>query len=203
MKLFKFLPVVILALLLAACSGKSGEQQQAEEGAAEPTESATADDVRTIELVGIDVMKFGVRQPEEGITVGDTIGKQNDLLLLESIEAEPGEQIRIRLYTRSQLPATAMAHNWILLNLDANTQDFVNAAIQARDNEYIPANMTDQIYAMTGLAAGDETVEVTFEAPSEPGKYEFICSFPGHYAAGMKGWLVVGGSDDDEMQTED
>ena len=202
MKLLKFLPVVILALFLAACSGKSGDQQQAEEGAAEPTESATADDVRTIEMVGIDVMKFGVRQPEEGITVGDTIGKQNDLLLLETIEAEPGEQIRIRLYTRSQLPATAMAHNFILLTMEANVEEFVAAAIKARDNDYIPADMTDQIYAHTELAAGDETVEVTFEVPSEPGKYEFICSFPGHYAAGMKGWLVVGGSGE-EMQTEE
>ena len=25
-----------------------------------------------------------------------------------------------------------------------------------------------------------------------PGKYDFICSFAGHFAAGMKGTLVVG-----------
>ena len=35
------------------------------------------------------------------------------------------------------------------------------------------------------------TVEVTFDAPTEPGEYVYLCSFPGHYAAGMKGLLVV------------
>ncbi|HEU5090712.1 MAG TPA: plastocyanin/azurin family copper-binding protein, partial [Roseiflexaceae bacterium] len=32
--------------------------------------------------------------------------------------------------------------------------------------------------------------EVTFKAPA-PGTYTFLCTYPGHYAAGMKGTLTV------------
>jgi uncharacterized cupredoxin-like copper-binding protein len=32
---------------------------------------------------------------------------------------------------------------------------------------------------------------VTFGVPAKPGSYTFICSFPGHFNAGMRGTLVV------------
>jgi azurin len=47
------------------------------------------------------------------------------------------------------------------------------------------------VLASTKMAGGGETVEVTFTAPKEPGEYLYICTFPGHYLAGMKGVLVV------------
>jgi uncharacterized cupredoxin-like copper-binding protein len=31
----------------------------------------------------------------------------------------------------------------------------------------------------------------TFTAPSQPGEYQVVCGFPGHYLAGMVGKLVV------------
>ena len=45
--------------------------------------------------------------------------------------------------------------------------------------------------AATQLAGNGETVEVTFDAPKTAGRYDFVCSFPGHYLAGMRGVLVV------------
>jgi uncharacterized cupredoxin-like copper-binding protein len=51
--------------------------------------------------------------------------------------------------------------------------------------------MKAKVLAMTAMAGPGETVQVTFKAPAKPGKYEFICSFPGHFLAGMKGVLVV------------
>ena len=84
-----------------------------------------------------------------------------------------------------------MAHNWILLAADADAQAVDEAAAQAKDNDYVPKDMSDQILAHTGLVAGGETDEVTFTAPEEPGDYEYICTFPGHLAAGMKGTLTV------------
>jgi uncharacterized cupredoxin-like copper-binding protein len=44
---------------------------------------------------------------------------------------------------------------------------------------------------MTTLVGPGETAEVTFKVPSAPGSYTFLCSFPGHFVAGMKGMLVV------------
>jgi azurin len=68
---------------------------------------------------------------------------------------------------------------------------FAVAAAKERDNDYIPQDLKNQILAHTALAGGGETVEVTFTVPQEPGSYQYICSFPGHYASGMKGMLTV------------
>ncbi|NGP87275.1 plastocyanin/azurin family copper-binding protein [Fodinibius halophilus] len=188
--------IALSLMLFIGCGGESGDQQKTETPAqSEETEMASDDNVRTIEVIGTNQMKFVVEENEEGITVGDAVGSDGNLLL-ESISAEPGEEIRIKLTTKSDLPANAMAHNWILLTMEADGQAFATAASQAKDNDYIPADKKDQILAETGLAAGGETVEVTFTAPEEPGDYEYICSFAGHYAAGMKGMLKVEGSEE-------
>lgn len=124
---------------------------------------------RTIEIVGTDNMKFDVT----------------------TIEATPGEEITIKLTTKSQIPKQAMAHNVVILDKDIDVNAFANASARARDNEYLAPDYEEQIVAATGLAGGGETVEVTFTVPEEKGDYEYICSFPGHYAAGMKGVLTV------------
>ncbi|SHF79357.1 azurin [Fodinibius roseus] len=180
----------LMFFITTACGGGSGDQQQQADETTTEAQSSAADQsgVRTIEIIGIDQMKFAVESDEDGISTG---GETGDYLLLESISAEPGEEIRVVLTTESDLPATAMAHNFVLLTLSADVDAFVNAASQAKDNDYIPADMSDQIIAHTELAGGGETVEVTFTAPEETGEYEYVCSFPGHYAAGMRGTLNV------------
>ena len=195
MKLSNLLIIFSLFSFVVACGGGESDTSQA-------SQSQADDDVRTIHIIGTDAMKFTVEEPAEGITVGDTTGSNNDLLLLETIEAAPGEEIRIRLTTRSQLPASAMAHNWVLLTQEADATAYARKAVQARDQEYLPPDLSDQVLEYTGLAAGGETTEVTFTAPTEPGEYEYICSFPGHYAAGMKGFLVVQAEEGGEEPTE-
>ncbi len=51
--------------------------------------------------------------------------------------------------------------------------------------------MKGSVLAFIPLLGPRETGEVTFTAPSEPGRYPFLCTFPGHYVIGMKGELVV------------
>ena len=125
--------------------------------------------VRTIEIVGTDDMKFSV----------------------VTIAAKPGEQLRVRLVAKGGMPKIAMAHNFVLLTLKADLPKFVNAAALANATGYVPAEMKDQVIAATTLAGAGETVEVTFKAPAAPGAYNYICSFPGHFQAGMKGVLTV------------
>ena len=84
-----------------------------------------------------------------------------------------------------------MAHNFVLLKEGASPVEFNNAAMTARDTDFIPPSMKDQIIAHTDLAGPGETVEVTFAAPTKPGTYTYLCSFPGHYQVGMKGELIV------------
>lgn len=124
---------------------------------------------RTVEIIGTDNMKFDVT----------------------AIEAEAGEEITIKFTTKSQIPKTAMAHNVVVIDKDADVDALVMASMQARGNDYIAPDYNDQIVAATALAGGGETVEVTFTVPQEPGQYEYVCTFPGHYQAGMKGVLTV------------
>jgi len=110
---------------------------------------------------------------------------------VKRIEAKAGEELEIQLTTVSAMPKTEMAHNFILLAKNAPLDAFVMEAAMARATDYIPAGKKSFILANTAMAGGGETVKVTFKAPTEPGEYLYICSFPGHYMAGMKGVLVV------------
>lgn len=180
-----------ILLFMSACGGSSDNKKQAQNSTDNQAAVNQASDVRTINIIGVDQMKYVVKdESQQGITTSVKVGKDG-MLQLETISATPGEKIRIRLTTKSQLPAMTMAHNFILLKLSADVDAFAQAAAQARNNNYIPSDMTDQIIAHTDLASGGETVEVTFTVPEKTGDYPFICSFPGHYAAGMEGTLKV------------
>ncbi len=130
---------------------------------------AAAADARVIEITGTDAMQYSVKR----------------------IEAKPGESLTIRLTTVSKMAKTEMAHNFVVLAAGANADSFAMAGSMARKTDYIPEAKRDQILAHTALAGGGETVEVTFTAPAEPGDYTYLCTFPGHYVAGMKGILTV------------
>ena len=60
----------------------------------------------------------------------------------------------------------------------------------ARDTTFVSPKSKAQIIAASALAGGGETVTVEFTAPAA-GKYQFICTFPAHFQAGMVGQLIV------------
>jgi azurin len=124
---------------------------------------------RVVEIEGTDMMKFSVT----------------------SITARPGEQLTVRLRVVGKMPKMAMAHNFVLLRAGADAASFANAAAMAGATAYIPAARKGDVLASTAIAGAGETVEVTFKAPAAAGTYTFLCSFPGHFAAGMRGTLVV------------
>lgn len=192
MKILNILVAFSLVLFIGCGGGGSESNEQAGNNEQMAEASSSEGEARTIEIIGIDQMKFVVKENSEGITVGDKVG-QDGLLLLETITAQPGEELTIKLTTQSDLPATAMAHNWLLLTLNADTKAFATAAMKAKDNDYVPSDMQDQIVAQTGLAGGGETTEVTFTVPEETGEYDYLCTFPGHFVGGMKGTLKVEG----------
>lgn len=110
---------------------------------------------------------------------------------IKVIQAKPGEALKVTLTAVGSMPKAEMAHNFILLAKGTNVDAFVMDASMARDNGYIPKAKMASVLASTKLAGGGETVEVVFNAPKEPGEYTYVCTFPAHYVAGMKGKLVV------------
>ena len=131
--------------------------------------SCAAGAPRVIKITGTEDMRFSVTR----------------------IEVAPGESIKIQLVGKGNQPKDAMAHNFVLLAQGVDMGPFITQATMARATAYIPAAFKSKILAATGLAGAGETVEVTFTAPTTPGNYPYVCTFPAHYAGGMKGILVV------------
>jgi len=131
--------------------------------------AAATGKARTIELVGSEKMKFDK----------------------EEIVAKAGETIRIVLKAEGTMPKAVMAHNFVLLKPGVDAVEFNKAAFNARETGFIPPDKKDDVIVATAVAGAGETVEVTFKVPAKPGSYNYICSFPGHFAMGMRGKLIV------------
>lgn len=124
------------------------------------------------------------------ITVGDPVGEKMTYSV-STITAKPGERLTVQLYSTAQTPKIVMAHNWLLLKAGTNVKAFIDAAANARATDFIPPALKGQILAEIPLVGPGESLRVTFTAPKVPGKYPYICSFAGHFAAGMFGDLIV------------
>lgn len=110
---------------------------------------------------------------------------------LKGIEAKPGQKIQIQLRNNDPMPKEVMGHNWVLLKAGKDPAAYAAAAVMAKSEDYQPKALADQVFAAIPLLGPKETRSVTFNAPSAPGVYYFLCSFPGHQAAGMVGMLTV------------
>ena len=166
---------VLLVITAVSCSGGSDSPPS-----------------RTIELYGIDKMQFVVAEPQEGLQTGEEVTiNGNTYYVLEGITAKAGQQFTIKLETISDLPASAMSHNWLLLERGADAEAFSKASLQAKENDYIAQEKESEVITDTGLVAGGESKSTTFTVPQQTGSYEFICTFPGHFTAGMRGTLTV------------
>jgi azurin len=163
----------LVALLLAGCGQKESVAASSPAAApkaekAAPAAPAPSAGPRVVEITGNDQMKFS----------------------LATIEAKAGEEIKLVLTNAGTLPKEAMGHNWVLLQANVDAMAFAMAAASARDTDYIPAGMKDKVIAHTAILGPRKSDEVTFKAPAA-GEYVYLCSFPGHFAVGMKGKLIV------------
>jgi len=131
------------------------------------TQAGSNEEVMEITLTADDQMRFGMNE----------------------IKVKPGQTVRLTLEHTGQMAKNVMGHNFVLLTKGTDINTFGQEAVQAADNEYIPKN-TNQVIAHTELIGGGESTTIEFQAP-EAGSYDFICSFPGHYAI-MRGKFIVG-----------
>jgi azurin len=102
------------------------------------------------------------------ITAGDTMKYD-----VTAIEAKPGEDLKVILTNNGTQPVAVMGHNWVLLKAGTDVAAF------------------DAVIAHIDLLGPRKSGEVDFKAPAAPGEYPYLCTFPAHYQAGMKGVLTV------------
>ncbi len=110
---------------------------------------------------------------------------------LTRFEVTAGQDVTVTLTNTGMMPKAAMGHNWVLLKKEADVKAYANAAITAMGTEYIPASKASEVIAHTKMLGPKQSDEVKFKAPTEPGEYPFLCTFPAHFASGMKGVMVV------------
>jgi len=104
---------------------------------------------------------------------------------ITEIRAQAGSELTIKYVNASTMP-----HNILFVYTEDDIRPVGVASLQAYQNEYVPEDKMDRIFAYTSLAVPGDTVEVTFTVPEEPGSYPYICTYPGHFTQ-MQGRLVV------------
>lgn len=124
---------------------------------------------KSIQIIGNDAMKFSVT----------------------TFTVKPGEVVHIELKNEGTLPKTVMGHNWVLLKAGKDGTAYSAAAASAKDEDYQPKALAIDVIAAIGLLGPKETGQVTFAAPTAPGDYVYLCSYPAHFQVGMRGVMTV------------
>lgn len=168
----------ILALAVASftigCGGNEQKPAPGTTGAEEETKQE-------------EVVEAASNEPKQEVAI--ELGS-NDQMKYDQTELKvpANSTVTLTLKHNGQMPKSAMGHNFVLLKQGTDIAAFGMKAIEAGiDKEHIPDS--DAIIAHTGLIGGGEETTVKFDAPA-PGTYDYICSFPGHYAI-MRGKLIV------------
>jgi azurin len=165
MKKYLVLPLLAGVLVLTAC----GKKEEAAAPTAAAPAAAAAPAVATVELTANDSMKFN----------------------LTTFEVKAGQEVKLTLTNLGTMPKVAMGHNLVILKKGSDSKAYSDAAIMAVATDYVPAALADQVIAHTKLLGPKQSDEITFKAPTEPGEYPFLCTFPAHFLSGMKGVMVV------------
>jgi azurin len=103
-----------------------------------------------------------------------------------------GQTIRLTLDHKGRMPLAQMGHNVVILSQDEDPVAFGREVMRQGgnlENQHLPDSMRDRVIAFTAMIGGGESDTIEFVAPP-PGKYPFVCTFPGHYSI-MRGVMIV------------
>jgi azurin len=160
-KMKSILTAIICLTLLVSC-GKSKEEKVPQK--AKTTTVTKAKVVAKKKMIVVDA---------DGVVNVSMITDDRMKFNLRKITVKAGQKIKLTLTHTGKLDKRIMGHNVVFLN---------------KENDYIPIG-SSAVLAHTKMLGGGETTTIEFTAP-EAGTYDYICSFPAHYAM-MKGKLIV------------
>lgn len=106
----------------------------------------------------------------------------------DQVSVKPGEVIRLTFKNPDAVP-----HNWALVQKGSLEEVgmLCNQLIsdpEAVANQYIPDS--NKVLAFTDIVEPFSEHTIYFRAPQQPGRYPYLCTFPGHWMV-MNGWLNV------------
>ena len=130
---------------------------------------------------------------EEKKTDQEIVVEGNDQMQFnkKTLEFKAGETIKLTFKHVGKLPKVAMGHNFVILKKGTNLAAWAGKAMTAAATEDIPADEESKkaVLAHTKVLGGGETDTITFSI-KEAGEYQYLCSFPGHFAL-MQGKITV------------
>ncbi|WP_027137691.1 azurin [Gaetbulibacter saemankumensis] len=167
MKVLKYFILIFSVLCFVSCGSKEKKNEGfTYEKKTESVVKEVAGNSNDVVITGNDAMQFNKKE----------------------IRVDAGKKVKITLRHIGKMDKNVMGHNFVILKKGVDLVQFANKAATARESDYIPEG-GDQVIVHTKLIGGGETVVIEFDAP-ESGTYDFLCSFPGHYAL-MKGKFIV------------
>ncbi len=97
----------------------------------------------------------------------------------EEIRVTAGESIRLIFENNDTMP-----HNLVLVTIGSREEvgraaDEMATQPRAWEKGYVPESK--KVLQATRLLKPGESELLTFNVPAKPGKYEFVCTFPGHW----------------------
>jgi putative heme-binding domain-containing protein len=107
---------------------------------------------------------------------------------VRSFKVRVGEPIKLTFINPDVVP-----HNWALIKPGtlARVGDLANKIIaepDAASRHYIPR--TDDVLVYTDIVNPEDRFAISFRAPDKPGRYPYLCTFPGHWMV-MNGEMIV------------
>jgi azurin len=179
MKRLLLVPAAAMVLFLASCGGGN----ESNENNAADTSAAPA--APAVEAPGADIPGIDTVSVTDQIKIDGMDDMKFDRTLFK---VKAGQKITLELKNIGKLPKEAMSHNVVILQQGTDVNAFGAAAIPAKP-DHIPADMASDVIAHTKLLGPGESDTIEFTI-ADPGVYDFICSFPGHFGT-MKGKIVV------------
>lgn len=129
-------------------------------------------------------------KPATGNAVRIDLGTVPDVMRYDQTELtlKTGQAVRLVFTNNDHMP-----HNFLLLEPGSletvgKLADEMLADPQAQRRDYVPVSAA--VLANTPLVNPGESFALEFTAPARPGRYPYICTFPGHWRI-MQGVLVV------------
>src|SRR5690554_5196436 len=146
------------------------------------TEAPVAKAVRSAD----DASKHVVTMPaswkgvvDKTIALGTLPGLKFDVA---AVTVKAGSKVKLTFKNTDVMP-----HNFVLTDIGAGTevgQLALKLGAKGEEMDYVPSS--PKVLGYTSVIQPQKSETIYFTAPSKPGSYPYICSFPGHYII-MKG----------------
>ncbi|MCC9168823.1 plastocyanin/azurin family copper-binding protein [Pontibacter harenae] len=172
---FSFL-VIGFMFLAASCSSneEAGGNSETAADASQNVQSSDLDDSTYQE-----VEEFTLR------AVGETL--EEIAFDKDTLEVNAGSVVKLKLLNEAvDMP---MLHNVVFTEPGKYKQVAMAGSKVGASGNYIPLDSVG-VLAATPIVLPGQTVDMEFKAPTEPGTYDFVCTYPDHWQR-MHGKLIV------------